>query len=58
MILLEVNLLLYAVDSGSPHHVPVRRWLEDTYLGSEWVGIPGIAALASVCSTTHPGIMR
>ena len=58
MILVHANLLIYAVDRDSPHHVPARRWLKDTYLGSEWVGIPGIAALAFVCSTTHPGIMR
>lgn len=58
MILVDANLLIYAVDRDSPHHVPARRWLEDALSGSESVGIPWIAALAFVRITTHPGIMR
>jgi uncharacterized protein len=58
VILVDANLLIYAVDRDSPHHVPARRWLEDTLSGSESVGIPWIAALAFVRITTHPGIMR
>ena len=58
MILVDANLLIYAVDRDSPHHVPARRWLENTLSGSESVGIPWIAALAFVRITTHPGIMR
>ena len=58
VILVDANLLIYAVDRDSPHHVLARRWLEDTRSRSESVGIPWIAALAFVRITTHPGIMR
>ncbi len=34
----DVNLLLYAVDQGSAHHHPARRWLEDVLSGTEPVG--------------------
>jgi predicted nucleic acid-binding protein len=27
MILLDANLLIYAIDSTSPHHARARRWL-------------------------------
>lgn len=58
MILVDANLLIYAVDRDSPHHAPARRWLEETLSGSETVGIPWIAALAFVRITTHAAIMR
>lgn len=58
MILVDANLLIYAVDRDSPHHAPARRWLEDVLSGSKSVGIPWIAALAFVRITTHPGVMR
>lgn len=58
MILVDANLLIYAVDRDSPHHAPARRWLEAALSGSEPVGIAWIAALAFVRITTHPGVMR
>ena len=58
MILVDANLLIYAVDRDSPHHVPARRWLEQALSGSESVGIAWIAALAFVRITTHPAVVR
>ena len=58
MILVDANLLIYAVDRDSPHHAVARRWLEQALSGSESVGIPWIVALAFVRITTHPRIMR
>lgn len=58
MILVDANLLIYAVDRDSPHHAPARRWLEAALSGSESIGLPWIAALAFVRITTHPGVMR
>ena len=58
MILVDANLLIYAVDRDSPHHAPARRWLEETLSGSESIGIPWIAALAFLRIMTHPGVMR
>lgn len=31
MTLVDANVLLYAYDSDSPHHVPARRWLETQF---------------------------
>ena len=28
MILIDANLLIYAIDADSPHHVKARAWLE------------------------------
>jgi len=58
VILVDANLLIYAVDRDSPHHAPARRWLEETLSGSESVGLPWIAALAFIRITTHPAVMR
>jgi hypothetical protein len=58
VILVDANLLIYAVDRDSPHHAPARRWLEQALSGSEAVGIAWIVALAFVRITTHPAVMR
>lgn len=58
MILIDANLLIYAVDSDSAHHAPARRWLEETLSGSEWIGIAWLVALAFLRVTTHPAVMR
>jgi hypothetical protein len=58
VILVDANLLIYAIDRDSPHHGVARRWLEGALSGAELVGIPWIAALAFVRITTHPAIMR
>lgn len=58
MILVDVNLLIYAVDRDSPKHAPARRWLERALSGTESVGIPWIVALAFIRITTHPAVMR
>lgn len=58
MILLDANLLIYAVDRDSPHHAPARGWLEKTLSGTELVGMAWIAALAFVRITTHHAVMR
>ena len=57
MILLDANLLIYAIDADSPQHARARRWLEATLSGDTWVGLPWIAVLAFVRITTRAGIM-
>lgn len=39
MIILDINILLYAYDSTSSHHTKARKWLEDTFSGETLVGI-------------------
>jgi toxin-antitoxin system PIN domain toxin len=40
VIVLDVNLLIYAYDSTTRYHKNARRWLEETLSGVEPVGIP------------------
>lgn len=52
MILVDTNLLLYAVDEASPHHEGVRSWLQRWLNGPVGVGLPwqvlnGFVRLAS-----------
>ena len=40
MILVDTNLLVYAVDAASPLHGPARHWLERRLNGPAGVGLP------------------
>jgi toxin-antitoxin system PIN domain toxin len=57
VILLDANLLIYAVDADSPNHKRARRWLEETLSGDTLVGLPWIVVLAFVRITTRAGIL-
>ncbi len=57
MILVDVNLLIYAVDSDAPHHPRARRWLEDTLSGGDHVGLAWVVILAFLRVTTRVGIL-
>jgi toxin-antitoxin system PIN domain toxin len=58
MILVDVNVLIYAIDADSPHHRPARRWLEDALSGATPIGLAWIVILAFLRLTTRPGILR
>ena len=58
MILVDANLLIYAVDADSVSHAPARRWLESTLNAGEEVGLAWVVTLAFLRVTTHPRIMR
>jgi len=58
VILIDVNLLIYAIDADSPHHPRARRWLERTLSGDTAVGLPWTVVLAFVRITTRAGILR
>jgi uncharacterized protein len=57
VILLDANLLIYAIDTDSPHHRRVRSWLEEVLSGAMGVILPWISILAFLRITTHPRIM-
>ena len=57
MILVDANLLIYAVDSDAPQHARARRWLEDALSGGEHVGLAWVVILAFLRVTTRPGIL-
>jgi toxin-antitoxin system PIN domain toxin len=58
MILVDANLLIYAVDQDAPRHDKARRWLEQTLSGNTETGLAWIVVLAFLRITTHPKIMR
>lgn len=57
MILIDANLLIYAIDADSPLHRPARKWLEETLSGTTHVGLAWIVILAFLRITTRPGIL-
>ena len=57
MILVDANLLIYAVDADSHHHRRARRWLEATLSGTTRVGLPWLVLLAFLRITTREGIL-
>jgi uncharacterized protein len=58
MILVDANLLIYAIDGDSPHHRAARQWLETTLSGETRVGLAWIVLLAFLRITTRPAIVR
>jgi len=54
--LLDVNLLLYAVDETSEFHDTARPWFEQTLSGSETVALPWHTLTAFVRLTTRAAV--
>lgn len=57
MILVDANLLVYAVNLSAPQHERARTWLEESLSGTTPVGLPWVCLLAFVRITTRPGIL-
>ena len=55
-MILDANLLLYAVDEDSPFHADAAQWLTQTLNGDQRVGIPWQTIGAFVRIATHPRI--
>jgi uncharacterized protein len=58
MILLDANLLIYAVNEHAPLNRKAKRWLESTLSGRETVGFSWNVLLSFVRLTTRPGLFR
>ncbi len=58
MILVDANLLIYAIDRDSPHHKEARKWAEGALSGPVTVGLTWGVILAFLRLTTRPGILR
>jgi len=58
MILLDVNLLIYAVNENAPLHRQAKPWLESSISGRETVGLSWNVLLAFVRLTTRAGVFR
>ena len=58
MIIVDVNLLVYAVNEDAPDHRKAKSWLEGVVSGTETVGLPWIVLLAFLRLTTRPGLFQ
>jgi toxin-antitoxin system PIN domain toxin len=53
-MLLDANLLLYAVDRRSPFHASAADWLTEQLNGPRRVGLPWQSLVAFLRISTHP----
>lgn len=53
-MIVDANVLLYAVDARSPYHDRARDWLTGQLNGDRMVGLPWPSLLAFLRITTHP----
>jgi len=53
-MLVDANVLLFAVDRSSPFHAPAARWLTDRLNGPGRVGLPWQSLGAFLRISTHP----
>ena len=57
MILVDANILIYAVNQDSPYHLAAKHWWEVALSGTEPMGLAWIVILAFLRITTHQRIM-
>ena len=57
MILLDVNVLLYAYDVRADGHAKARQWLEDAFTGRQPVRFAWVTILAFLRISTNPRIL-
>lgn len=58
MIIPDINLLLYACDSGSPFHARAAAWWEKCLSGKEPVGLPPVVVFGFLRIGTHGRVFR
>jgi uncharacterized protein len=56
MLLLDVNVLVYAFREDASQHASYREWLEGAIQGEETVGIADVVLSGFLRITTHPSI--
>jgi len=57
-VLVDANILLYALDTDSLFHERARAWLEDSLNGSRRIGIPWMSLAAFLRIATNPRALR
>ena len=56
MKVVDLNILLYAINTDGPHHAAAKSWLERALSGEETVGMPWVVILGFLRLSTHPGV--
>ena len=54
LMLVDANILLFAVDARSPFHARAEQWLTGQLNGVRRVGLPWLSLAAFVRISTHP----
>lgn len=57
MRIVDINLLLYAINRDAPNHKPARQWWESALSSAEPVGLAWLVVLGFVRIATHPRIL-
>lgn len=57
-MLIDANLLLFAIDENSPFHAQARAWLADQLSGERRVGMPWQSLAAFLRIATNPRIFE
>jgi len=58
MILVDANVLIYAVNREAPHHRAARAWLESAIAGDQTVGLSWNVIVAFLRLTTRPALFK
>ena len=58
MIVPDINLLVYAYDSSSPHHKAAAAWWKGRILGAEEIGLATVVVFGFVRLCTHPRVFH
>jgi toxin-antitoxin system PIN domain toxin len=56
--LVDLNLLLYAIDEEAPAHERAKAWLEEALSGTEELGFAWVVLLGFVRLTTSPAVFE
>ncbi|MES2176341.1 MAG: type II toxin-antitoxin system VapC family toxin [Gemmatimonadota bacterium] len=56
MLLLDVNIVVYAFRADSPRHSEYKAWLEDRLAGQEPVGVSDLVLSGALRVLTHPRV--
>jgi toxin-antitoxin system PIN domain toxin len=57
-MLVDANMLLYAVDRSCPQHEVARDWIVEHLNGARRVGLPWTSLVAFVRISSHPRALR
>lgn len=57
MKIVDLNLLIYAINRDSPHHARARAWLEATLSADEPVGLPWVVVLGFIRLSTSDRVL-
>ena len=58
MKLVDLNILLYAVNSDGPHHARAHRWVEEALAGEDAVALPWVVVMGFIRLATSRRVFQ